>query len=197
MKEDKRNPFKELDCPSSCVSFSINTDIWDEMINLELKKDLGRYVNKTNNLIMLNKAKIAHKMGSKKQKKMLEHIFGKELFYPKPLTERILTMADVCEEIGEPMIDFVEMDSKGFTVQECAFRQIKQIMKCFNGVLFEYENGKSEKFGIDNSIRNFKSFAYTIVPIVDSDRLIWFKSKTDAMHVMRNFSEVFRRYYVG
>lgn len=43
----------------------------------------------------------AYNNSNEEQKKMLETIFGKELFKPKDITERIKTFTDACRELGD------------------------------------------------------------------------------------------------
>lgn len=46
----------------------------------------------------------AYKQASVKQRVFLENIFGKEVFIPKDITERIKTFEDACKELGEDNI---------------------------------------------------------------------------------------------
>lgn len=43
----------------------------------------------------------AYKNGNQEQKTLLEKLFGKEVFQPKDITERIKTFEDACSELGE------------------------------------------------------------------------------------------------
>ena len=43
----------------------------------------------------------AYNNSNEEQKKMLETIFGKELFKPRDITERIKTFTDACRELGD------------------------------------------------------------------------------------------------
>lgn len=43
----------------------------------------------------------AYKSGNNEQRNLLEALFGKELFKPKDITERIKTFTDACRELGD------------------------------------------------------------------------------------------------
>ena len=43
----------------------------------------------------------AYKKASKEQKALLENMFGKDVFNPKDIIERVKTFEDACEELGE------------------------------------------------------------------------------------------------
>ena len=43
----------------------------------------------------------AYKQASKEQKALLENMFGKDVFNPKDIIERVKTFEDACEELGE------------------------------------------------------------------------------------------------
>lgn len=43
----------------------------------------------------------AYKQASKEQKALLENMFGKEMFQPKNIIERVKTFEDACEVLGE------------------------------------------------------------------------------------------------
>ena len=43
----------------------------------------------------------AYEGASKEQKTLLENMFGKDVFQPKSIMERVKTFEDACEELGE------------------------------------------------------------------------------------------------
>ena len=43
----------------------------------------------------------AYKQASEEQKALLENMFGKDMFKPKDIKERVKTFEDACEELGE------------------------------------------------------------------------------------------------
>ena len=43
----------------------------------------------------------AYKQASKEQKALLENMFGKDVFNPKDIIERVKTFEDACEVLGE------------------------------------------------------------------------------------------------
>ena len=43
----------------------------------------------------------AYKQATKEQKALLENMFGKDMFKPKNIMERVKTFEDACEELGE------------------------------------------------------------------------------------------------
>ena len=43
----------------------------------------------------------AYKQASEEQKALLENMFGKDMFKPKDIMERVKTFEDACEELGE------------------------------------------------------------------------------------------------
>ena len=53
--------------------------------------------------ISINREKVlnAYKQASKEQKALLENMFGKDVFNPKDIIERVKTFEDACEELGE------------------------------------------------------------------------------------------------
>ena len=79
-------------------------------------------------------------------KELLEHLFGKEVFAPKNIMERVKTYEDACEVLGiEPKdfgaMRFVEVDSEGemksrevlkFMPDEIAYFKLKTIAAALN-----------------------------------------------------------------
>ena len=53
--------------------------------------------------ISINKENVlnAYKQASEEQKALLENMFGKDMFHPKNIMERVKTFADACEVLGE------------------------------------------------------------------------------------------------
>lgn len=53
--------------------------------------------------ISIHKEKVlnAYKQATKEQKKLLENMFGKDVFHPKNIMERVKTFEDACEVLGE------------------------------------------------------------------------------------------------
>lgn len=56
-----------------------------------------------NNQVTISKENIlnAYNQASGEQKALLENMFGKEMFQPKNIIERVKTFEDACEELGE------------------------------------------------------------------------------------------------
>ena len=56
-----------------------------------------------NNQITINKDNIlnAYKQATGEQKELLENMFGKDMFQPKDIRERIKTFGDACYELGD------------------------------------------------------------------------------------------------
>ena len=56
-----------------------------------------------NNQLIINKDNIlnAYQQATEEQKELLENMFGKDLFKPKDIRERIKTFGDACYELGD------------------------------------------------------------------------------------------------
>ena len=64
-----------------------------------------------NNQVTINKENIlnAYQQATEEQKELLENMFGKDMFYPKDIKERVKTFADAVEILGkdnQSVIDF-------------------------------------------------------------------------------------------
>lgn len=74
-----------------------------------------------NNQINIQTDKVlnAYKNASEEQKKLLENLFGKEVFTPKDITEHIKSFEDACEVLGEDHL-YVQMFRDIYTKSETA-----------------------------------------------------------------------------
>ncbi len=94
-----------------------------------------------NETIELKKENVqaAYKAANGGQKKMLEALFGKELFKPKGVMERVKTFEDACKELGEnhPLVKeylehYVTLRDKDVTKDFVAYLQLRIITAALN-----------------------------------------------------------------
>lgn len=77
----------------------------------------------------------AYKQASEEQKKLLEDMFGKDMFQPKDIKERIKTFDDAVEILGndnQAVIDYYAIADKTCTEDILAFAKLRVIAEALN-----------------------------------------------------------------
>lgn len=77
----------------------------------------------------------AYKRASEEQKIVLENLFGKDMFLPKDITERIKTFQDAVSELGEnnpAVIDYYNVCDAAFSKDIIAFAKLRVITEALN-----------------------------------------------------------------
>ena len=69
--------------------------------NIYLRKIVSKEDMKDKISIKKENVLNAYKQATKKQKALLENMFGKDVFHPKNIMERVKTFEDACEVLGE------------------------------------------------------------------------------------------------
>ena len=90
----------------------------------------------------------AYKNGNQEQKTLLENLFGKEVFQPKDITERIKTFEDACHELGIEHDKWVQ-DKKelGLEADVVAFLKLRIITAALNqGWTPDWKNSNEYKY---------------------------------------------------
>ena len=90
-----------------------------------------------NNQVTINKDNIlnAYKQASEDQKVLLENMFGKDMFQPKDIRERVKTFADAVEILGkdnQAVIDYYDIADKTCTEDILAFAKLRVIAEALN-----------------------------------------------------------------
>lgn len=90
-----------------------------------------------NNQVTINKDNIlnAYKQATEEQKELLENMFGKDLFMPKDIRERVKTFADAVEILGkdnQSVIDYYVIADKTCTEDILAFAKLRVIAEALN-----------------------------------------------------------------
>lgn len=105
--------------------------------NIEIKKD-----------IVLN----AYNQASREQKTLLENMFGKEMFHPKDIKERVKTFEDAIAVLGNDnraVIDYYAIaDNKTCAVDILAFAKLRVITEALNEGWNPTFNGKEARFHV-------------------------------------------------
>lgn len=77
----------------------------------------------------------AYKRASEEQKKVLENLFGKDMFLPKDITERIKTFKDAVSALGEnnpAVIDYHNICDTAFSKDIIAYAKLRVITEALN-----------------------------------------------------------------
>lgn len=90
-----------------------------------------------NNQITINKENIlnAYNQASGEQKALLENMFGKDMFQPKDIKERVKTFDDAVEILGndnQAVIDYYAIADKTCTEDILAFAKLRVIAEALN-----------------------------------------------------------------
>jgi hypothetical protein len=97
----------------------------------------------------------AYKNGNQEQKTLLENLFGKEVFQPKDIRERIKTFDDACRELGEnhPFVRAYNGYAKNISEEDkndvdvLAFLKLRVITAALNqGWSPDWTNGDEYKY---------------------------------------------------
>jgi hypothetical protein len=149
-----------------------------------------------------DKALNLYKDASKELKEILEDSFGKEFFKPKSITDRIKTIEDVFEELGEDYNDYIPPFPKAKTKEEksCNAQMLLfKIAKVYNeGTILDWKDSNQPKYF------NYKYFSGGSC-LVDS--LSWntycsysaglfYKSKSLSEDSYNKFKNIYNDYYL-
>lgn len=90
-----------------------------------------------NNQINIQKDNIlnAYKDATNEQKKLLENLFGKDIFKPKDIKERVKTFEDACEVLGndsQTVADYYALADAVGSEDILAFAQLRVIAEALN-----------------------------------------------------------------
>ena len=90
-----------------------------------------------NNQVTINKDNIlnAYKQATEEQKELLENMFGKDMFHPKDIRDRIKTLGDAVIILGnnnKSVIDFNEIFDSACSKDIIAFSKLKIIVEALN-----------------------------------------------------------------
>ena len=89
------------------------------------------------NLIKIKKENVlkAYDKATSAQKELLENLFGKEMFQPKDIKERVKTFADAVAILGndnQAVIDYYTVTDKNCTKDILAFAKLRVIVEALN-----------------------------------------------------------------
>ena len=89
------------------------------------------------NHITIDKASVleAYKHASEKQKKVLEDLFGKDIFFPQDITDRIKTFQDAVSLLGcdnQTVIDYHKLNHVNSAKDIIAFAKLRVITEALN-----------------------------------------------------------------
>ena len=89
------------------------------------------------NLIKINKENVlnAYDKATSAQKELLENLFGREMFQPKDITERVKTFDDALAILGndnQSVIDYYAISDKTCTEDILAFAKLRVIAEALN-----------------------------------------------------------------
>ncbi len=105
-------------------------------------------MNKLN--VTIENAAIAHKGADEKGRKLLEDLFGKEHFTPKPITERVKSFEDACWVLDmEPddVLPYSEDTTDKEEININAYAKLKTIAKALNeGWVPDFSHGNQAKY---------------------------------------------------
>jgi hypothetical protein len=161
--------------------------------------------NKNKNMKQLtideNTAKKHYKSASPEFKSMLEDTFGKDFFSEK-ITDRIKTIRDACDEVGENYSEF--MDSlRGLPKDEIAYKILKVIVRALNGDWIpDWSNSSQYKYfpWFEMSKNPDSGFVYSFCNCWDDTSSVSshlaFKTKELALYAGKQFDAEYYDYMV-
>jgi hypothetical protein len=138
-----------------------------------------------------------------KEKKMLEGLYGEEVFKNQSIFDRIQTYEDCCEETGDKPVNEAELKALGFTDDEIAYRKLKTITKAINeghkfNMLDTDENKWFPVFRVDSSspsgfVFDGSYYYYSIAAAGDASRLC-FKDEASANFAGKTFIDLYLQF---
>ncbi len=142
----------------------------------------------------------AYKSASKELKEVLCNMFGKHIFEPGKITDRVKTFEDACREAAED-IDAFHRSCAGLPKDEVAYRMIKIIRKALNeGWTPDWNDGNQAKWYPYFDMRTSSGFGFSVSGYVDwSTRTIagsrlCFKSRELAEYAGTQFLAIYKDY---
>lgn len=143
------------------------------------------------------------KNADSKEKKMLEGLYGEEVFKNQSIFDRIQTYEDCCEETGDKPVNEAELKSFGFTDDEIAYRILKTITKAINegwapDMLNTNENKWFPVFRVDSSSPSGFVFDYSYYDfshaVAGAASRLCFKDEASANFAGKTFLEYYIRF---
>ena len=91
----------------------------------------------SNKITLIKKENVmkAYDKATSAQKELLENLFGREMFQPKDITERVKTFADAVAILGndnQTVIDYYAVTDKNCTKDILAFAKLRVIVEALN-----------------------------------------------------------------
>lgn len=100
--------------------------------------------------VTVENALLAHNGADDKGKKLLEDLFGKENFVPRPITERVKSFEDACDVLGINPGYVLVFDEDTTDIDEIntnAFLKLRTIIKALNeGWVADFSNSSQYKY---------------------------------------------------